>query len=136
MNSKRLIVLLLTLSLALCLCACGGNSNTTDTTAAPAGTTLPVETTQAIVAATPSHTAKVVDEGGNPIAGVMVQACLETCIPTITDENGVASWFNMADGNYEVKIVTMPEGYTYSSEEDVFHFDSSNELTIMLKAVA
>ena len=135
MNNKRFVVLLLALCLVFGLCACGSDSHTDETTA-PVVTTLPVETTEATEAATPSHTAKVVDEGGNPIAGVFVQACLDTCVPVMTDENGVASWFDMADADYEVKLLTMPEGYTYSSEEQVFHFDSSNELTITLKAIA
>lgn len=138
MNTKRFIAMLLALCLSLCLCACGGNSDNTEvTTTAP--TTLPVETTEATEALTPSHTVKVVDEGGNPIAGVFVQICLPdgTCTPMQTGEDGVACYYDMEDADYEVKVLKMPEGYGYTTEEEVFSFpDGSNEAVITLKAVA
>ncbi len=139
MKSKRITVLLLALCLAFGLCACGGNSDNTD--AAPAGstaaTTLPVVTTEPTEAPDPSHTVKIVDEGGNPIAGVFVQICLDTCTPAQTDANGIASYFDMPEADYEVKLMAMPEGYSYISEEQVFHFpEGSTELTITLQAIA
>ena len=136
MNTKHFIAMLLALCLVFGLCACGGNTDNTEapTTGSTAATTQPVETT---VAAQPSHTVKIVDEGGNPIAGAFVQMCLETCTPAQTDDNGVAYFYDMAEADYEVKLMAMPQGYGYVTEEQVFHFaDGSNELTITLKAVA
>ncbi len=137
MNTKRLLTILLALAMMLALCACGndaGQDTTATTLESTAATTQPVVTT---VAAEPSYTVKVVDGGGNPIAGAYVQLCLETCTPAVTDENGVASFFNMEDANYDVKLMAMPSGYEYATGEEVFHFASgSNELTITLKAVA
>ncbi len=138
MNTKRYIAFLLALCLSLCLCACGGNSDNTETTAS-AATTLPVVTTEATEAAEPSHTVKVVDEGGNPIAGVFVQICLPdgSCTPMQTGEDGIAYYYNMAEADYEVKVLKMPEGYGYTTEEEVFFFpDGSNEAIITLQAIA
>lgn len=139
MNTKRLIALLLGLCLMIGLCACGDNSdNANETTTAPVETTTqPVETTAATEAQEPSHIIKVVDEGGNPIAGVVVQICLEACTPMVTDDNGVASYYNMPEADYEVKIAVMPQGYGYTTEDEVFFFeDGSNEVTIILQALA
>ena len=138
MNTKRFTALLLALCLSFCLCACGGNSDNTEVTTT-AATTLPVETTEATEAAEPSHTVKVVDEGGNPIAGVFVQICLPggSCTPMQTGEDGVAYYYNMAEADYEVKVLKMPEGYGYTTEEEVFFFpDGSNEAVITLRAIA
>lgn len=141
MNTKRFVAFLLVFCLSLCLCACGGNAdNTNDSTAgSTAATTIPVETTEATEAAEPSHTVKVVDEGGNPIAGVYVQICLPdgSCTPMQTGDDGVAYYYNMAEADYEVKVLKMPEGYGYTTEEEVFFFpDGSNEAVITLQAIA
>ena len=139
MKTKIIIALSLALCLMLALCACGGNSdNTVDTTANTAATTLPEETTKATEALEPSHIVKVVDEGGNPIAGVIVQSCQgENCAPMRTDDKGVATYYNMPEAEYEVKVAAMPEGYGYTTEEEVFFFqDNSNEVTITLQALA
>ena len=137
MNSERLLAIALALCLIFGLCACGGNQNndvtTTGNTEGSSETTLATDATTA----KPSYSVKVVDESGNPVAGAWVQLCLEACTPAVTDENGVASYYNMAEANYDVKFVTMPAGYDYTTDEQVFHFaNGSNELTITLKAAA
>ena len=138
MNTKRFAALLLSLCLILGLCACTGSTDNNETTAAStAATTQPAETTEATEAATPSHTVKVVDEGGNPIAGVFVQICLDTCTPAQTDANGVASYYDMPEADYEIKLMAMPSGYGYTTEEEIFFFpDGSTEATITLQAIA
>lgn len=140
MNTRRFAAFLLATCLMIGLCACGGNAdNTKPSTASTAATTLPADTTEATEAATPSHTVKVVDEGGNPIAGVFVQICLPngTCTPAQTQEDGVAYYYNMAEADYEVKVLKMPEGYGYTTEEEVFFFpDGSTEAVITLQAIA
>ena len=138
MNTKGLIALLLASCLTFGLCACGGDADNTEapTTDPAVVTTQPTETT---AAAEPSHTVKVVDEGGNPIAGVFVQICLPdgSCTPMQTLEDGIAYYYNMADADYEVKVLKMPEGYGYTTEEEVFFFpDGSNEAVITLQAIA
>ena len=138
MNTKRFAALLLSLGLIFGLCACTGSTDNSETTApSTAAATQPVVTTEATEAATPSHTVKVVDEGGNPIAGVFVQICLDTCTPAQTDANGVASYYDMPEADYEIKLMAMPSGYGYTTEEEIFFFpDGSTEATITLQAIA
>ena len=142
MNIKKLSVLALVLCLVLSLCACGGSE--APATEAPA-TEAPVteapateapETEAAIPEGMVQYTITVVDEGGNPIAGAMVQMCKDSCIPGMTDAAGVAS-FTMAEDDYKVSFLTMPAGYELVDETSEFYFESgSTEMTITLKAVA
>lgn len=138
---KFLLAAVLALCLMLSLCACGGNgdNNTTtgNTTAAAAGSDGTSEATSA-----PEDDGKVlyrvtvVDQDGNPISGAMVQLCLDTCFPSATNESGVAE-FRTVEADYKVSMMMMPDGYTYSTEEQEFHFAAgSTELTITLKAEA
>ena len=143
MNMKKFSVLALALCLVLAMCACGGN-NAPAATEAPA-TEAPVteapateapETEATIPEGMAVYAITVVDEGGNPIAGAMVQMCKDSCIPGMTDANGVAS-FTMAEDNYKVSFLTMPAGFELVDETSEFYFDNgSTEMTITLKAVA
>ena len=136
MDFKRFVTLMLVLCLALCLCACGSAAGNTETTAATTADTAAAtqEATEAVDDGKVTYTVKVVDEGGNPVAGAMVQLCKETCLPGATNAEGVAQ-FNTVEDEYKVSFMTMPEGYQADAEE--FYFDDgSYELTITLKAVA
>ena len=137
---KKIIAILLMLCLAVSLCACGGSNNTVETTTEPAveetttepETTEP-ETTEPAATGT-TYTVKVVDEGGNPIASAAVQLCKESCLPGMTNAEGVAA-FRTVEDDYKVSFMTMPAGYEADAEE--FYFESgSYEMTITLKAVA
>ena len=79
----------------------------------------------------------VVDESGAPIAGAMVQICEGTaCNPGVTNAEGVAE-IRAAEGNYEAKMLSMPAGYTYATEQEVFAYESGAlEVTIVLKPAA
>lgn len=140
---KRMFMLLLALGLMLGLCACGGD-HVEETVAPPVEEVSEVpteEVTEAPTEAEPAgivYTVTVVDEGGNPVVGTMVQICQgELCLmPSTTDESGVAT-FNVTDeGAYEAKLLALPAGYEYTTEEQAFPFGSAFELTIILKAVA
>ncbi len=140
-NVKNIVAALLVLCMALGLCACGSKEANEQTTALQ--TTGASETTQETTQAQEEttvdnglteYTVKVVDEGGNPIAGAKVQLCMENCYPGKTGEDGVAK-FTIAEGDYKVSFMAMPEGYDYTTEEQEFHFeDGSYEMTITLKA--
>lgn len=151
-NVKRLLTLVLALAVVMCVCACGGTSEdegTSETTTTP--TTQATEKTEPTDAPTesegtsepteeevaePSYTVTVVDEAGNPIAGVMLQMCLDTCVPGKTDENGVAEFF-LDEAEYKVSLLNMPEGYDYSTEEQEWYFaEGENALTVVLKSAA
>lgn len=132
MNFKRFMILAVVLCFALGLCACGNAAGDAETTA---GTTAKMqETTEATDDGKVTYTVKVLDEGGNPVAGAGVQLCKETCLPGLTNADGVAQ-FNVVEDEYKVSFMAMPEGYQAETEE--FYFDDGSfELTITLKAVA
>lgn len=99
-----------------------------DTTAAP---TAPVATQP--VDGKANYTVTVVDQNGNPVPGAFVQLCLESCIPCITNAQGVATYPNMAVADYKVSFINVPEGYTYETNEYYFEKDTY-AMTIVLKA--
>jgi len=145
---KKLIALLLALCMIFALCACGSQEEAAAEDAAPeteAQQEAPVEEeteaapveeeTEPVDDGTVTYTITVTDEGGNPIAGAMVQICKETCLPGVTNESGVAT-FQVAEDAYKASILSMPEGYDYTTEEQEFYFDGEFDVTIVLKAVA
>lgn len=135
-------VLVMTASLGLAACGSGsddeGDTTTAATTTNNEVTTLaPTETEEDTTAVDDNKVAykvKVVDEAGNPIANAMVQMCKDSCVPAVTNAEGVAE-FNLESDDYDVKFIELPAGYTYSGEEQVFKFaEGETELTLTLKA--
>lgn len=140
---ERLLAAVLVLCMALSLCACGNAEDNSAATTEPAATEI-VEVTEAVQETEAQeetlpegmtvYTVTVVDEAGSPISGAMVQICLDSCYPGITDENGVAT-FTVAEADYKASILSMPAGYTYSTEEEAFYYEAgSTNVTITLKA--
>lgn len=133
---KVLLAVVMAVCMVFSLCACGqdtpGNEDTT-----PDGTTTNPSTT----VSTPvddgkvTYTVRVVDENGNGVTGGMIQFCLDSCMPCVLDENGVAS-MALPEADYKVSFTMMPAGYALAGEETEFYFpDGSYELTITLKPV-
>lgn len=141
---KKISYLLLSLMILLssiCLCACGGNGGD-DESKETTSSNEEVSTTAKDKETEPSseddgkvtYKVTVVDESGNPISNAMVQCCKDACVPGVTNADGVAE-FVLAEDTYDVKFISLPEGYTYSSDVEVFNFeDGKTELTITLKA--
>ena len=131
---KRMICMMMAL-LMLSLAACGGES-------APE-TQAPAEPTAAPTAAVEdapaddgkvTYTVHVQDESGAALSGVMVQICKDACLPGMTDAEGNAT-FTVAEDDYKVSFLTLPAGYTYTTEETEFYFESgATEITLTLKA--
>lgn len=142
---KKLIAMLLALVMVVGLAACGETAkptepeNTDPAPSTPAATEPSQDVEEPPVNENPVYTVKIVDEGGNPISGVMIQICQgETCMPgPVSDENGTIT-FQVAEDDYKVSFLgDVPAGYDYTTEETEFYFeDGSYELTIVLKAVA
>ena len=138
MNMKRFLALTLSLCMMLCLCACGGSQP--DPTEPPTeATTEPV--TEATEPATepvaePTYTVTVVDQDNAPVVGAWVQLCLEACVPAVTDENGVASFF-LEENSYKVGFTVMPAGYEYAGDEQEWYFaDGENTMTVVINKIA
>ncbi len=131
---KRILALLLALTMALCLCACSGNGDNGETTTEATTEATTEETTEQTGV---TYKVTVIDESSNPIVGAMVQICQgESCLPGATGEDGVAVFTVAAEAEYEAKFLSLPAGYDYTTDEQVFPFGSATELTIVLKAIA
>lgn len=131
MKTKRFLILTLAFCLLFCLCACGetaADPKETSTAETTEQTTAPVDDGKV------TYTVKVVDEGGNPVAGAAVQLCKDSCLPGMTNAEGVAT-FRTAEDTYKVSFMTMPAGFQADAEEFYFE-DGSFDMTITLKAVA
>ena len=158
---KKIFVLIMAVCLMLCLCACGEDTEGTKEPAADAtqaATDVATEVATDVATEVPSeeptaepfsYKIKLVDETGNPFAGVMVQLCKDTCMPMLTDENGVASFVKEEAEGYKGAVTVLPEGYDHIQENvdevveeggvTVYYYyfeDGSNELTITLKKIA
>lgn len=134
-TTARLLALLLALCLMVGLCACGdgeqkpeGNTTVTTTKTETTTTTKAEETA--------AFQVKVVDQNGNPVSGTMIQICKDTCIPKMSDENGVATFnIEITDG-YKLSVLTCPAGYTYTGEAEVYLESGSTEITVQLQSEA
>lgn len=79
----------------------------------------------------------VVDDEGNPIAGVPVQMCNKVsgiCIPGgTTDENGQFS-YTYREGEFRAQITSgkIPEGYTVEGDPEAYYEFENNKVTITL----
>ena len=136
---KKLFALLLVLCMVFSLCACGGNSDTEDDTKKDNIENNQVDKDdkedETETETTPSFKVTVVDEGGNPVQGCMVQVCKDICMPAMTNAEGVATIsIEIEEGHY-LSVSQEPEGYEYTGEEKVYLEAGQTEATITLKAV-
>ena len=131
---KRLICTVLVLMLVLGLCACGTaeTPKAESTVAATEAPVVPAET-ETPADGKVTYTIHVQDEDGAAIAGAMVQICMDTCLPGMTDAEGNAV-FTVDEADYKVSFLTLPAGYTYTTDETEFYFDGATEITLTLKA--
>ena len=138
-NFKKLFATILLASMVLTLGACGNTGNgdsEADTNKESESGQLPNSEKES-EKTEDKYIIKVVDESGNPIAGVMVQLCDDAnCMPNMTDDKGEAK-FKFKEGvEYTGKIATMPEGYDYATDQHEFKFDGVTQVTITLKKTA
>ena len=147
MNIKRIFALLMALCMVFGLCACG-NESKDEPVEAPQQPDVQAPVQKPEVPEEPveeetqpagiTYTVNVQDEGGNPVVGAMIQICQgELCLmPAATDGTGAAVFTVAEEAAYEAKFLSLPAGYEYTTEEQVFPFNGGFELTITLKAVA
>lgn len=134
---KKIVAALLLVCMAVCLCACGGSENEETQGTAPSITLPQVTEPEKTEPQGVTYTVKVVDEGGNPVAGAMVQLCAVSCLPKITDAQGVAVYENMEErSDYKASVTMYPEGYEQLGDIVDHYLDGATEVTITVKAVA
>ena len=132
---KKILAALLLVCMAVCLCACGESTEPEVTT--PQITLPQVTEPEKTEPQGVTYTVKVVDEGGNPVAGAMVQLCAVSCLPKITDAQGVAVYENMEErSDYKASVTMYPEGYEQLGDVVDHYLDGATEVTITVKAVA
>ena len=113
MSIKRFLAFLLVACLLCGLWACGNEEQSPNTTTAPAAEqTQPTEEAPPVEDNKTAYTVKVVDGSGAPMSGVAVQICKDSCLPGVTDANGVATFRVVEAEGYKVSFLTVPEGYT------------------------
>jgi len=83
----------------------------------------------------PPYVVKVVDQDGNPVAGVKVQMCDKYCVSfnAPTDANGQTST-DYREGNFRAQILELPEGYTVDDLDDYYEF-TGNEVIIEVEKI-
>lgn len=129
-----LMALVLCLSCIFCACIEGDPADTSADTNADSVEQTSDETdseTETADDGKVEYKVTVTDTEGNPLAGVMVQLCLESCVPAVTDANGVAT-YNLPEADYKAAIISLPEGYEYTTDETEFYFNGEYALVIVL----
>lgn len=143
---KKLLAVLLTLCMVFALCACGAGSDNKEDEKNNNAVNNEVNDdaddeskdesdedegvqTQA------GFQVKIVDEGGNPVQGCMVQVCKDTCLPAISNTEGIATFNLQIEDGHKLQVSNCPEGYTYDGEADIYLEPGQKEYTLVLKAV-
>lgn len=137
--TKRLLALVLGLTMLLCLAACGEQTETStpiESSAESVAETSSEASAEASSEASLPEEAKfsvtVVDQDGNPVSGVYVQICKESCVFAMSDENGVAVFEAEITDGYKLSVLSLPEGYTYEGEAEIHLEYGATEYTLTL----
>ena len=139
-NIKILLTLLLVLCMSVFFSACGeekeNSENEPKDSESVIDTTEDSESESDTVEALPAFNVKVVDTAGNPVKGVMIQICKDVCVPAMSGDDGVAVFNNMeiTDG-YKLSVLSMPEGYEYTGEAEVYLESGITEYTVTINEV-
>lgn len=135
---KKLLCLVLIACFMLCFVACtGDNTENNDDETTPKNEvveTQDVKDTEEVAPA--GFKVYVTDETGAAVAGVVLQVCKDTCVPAVTDAEGVANFNVEVTSEHKVSVLTLPEGYEYNGEAEIYLEDGMTELTVEITKVA
>ena len=131
---KKLLALLMALCMVFALCACGNDSNTN--TNIEQNKTSSTEDTSSEETTT-KFEVTVVDQNGDAVSGVMVQVCKDTCLPAMTDSNGVATFSLEITDESKLSVMSCPEGYESENTGDNYIYleDDMTEYTLTITKV-
>lgn len=140
--TKRLVALILGLTMLLCLAACGEQTETSTPAGSSAESNANVSSeaseasaeasSEASVPETPKFSVIVVDQDGNAVPGAMVQICKNTCMPEMSGEDGIAIFNVEITDGYKLSVMSLPEGYTYEGEAEIYLEYGVTEYTLTL----
>lgn len=133
--TKKLLAVLLSLLVVFSLSACGAD---TDASKDDVSSSEPVSSSEDTSSEekTSKFEVKVVDANGNPVEGVMLQICKDSCIPSKTDANGVATFNIEVTSGHKLSVLSCPAGYEYTGDAEVYMEDGATEYTIELSEAA
>ena len=141
-NFKIFLCMMLVACFVLAFAACGGEKTegNTDDTGAKDETTVPVETedtdeTEEVVE-DEGFKVTVTDEDGNAVAGVVLQVCKDTCVPSVTDADGIALFNVEITSEHKISVLTLPEGYEYNGDAETYLEDGMTEYNVTVSKVA
>ena len=134
----RFLAAILSLMLVFSLCACGGNSTTTENNddVSSSETQDSNSDDSSKEEETAGFKVKVIDDKGNPVQGVMVQVCKDTCLPAMTDANGIATFNIEITSEHKLSLMDYPDSLEYTGEAEIYLEDGMTEYTITLNGVA
>ena len=134
---KNLLCILLIACFAFSFAACAdndaaNNENNDDTT--PKVETEEVKDTEEVAPAGLKVT--VTDDTGSPVSGVVLQVCKDTCVPSVTDAEGIASFNVEVTSEHKLSVLTLPEGYEYNGDAEIYLEDGMTEFAVEITKVA
>lgn len=136
---KKFLAALLLLCTVFAVCSCGSESSATsepqqnsdaESTASEAVSEESIAESSAEVPE--PFTVKVVDGDGNPVSGVMIQLCKDTCIPAKTADDGVVDFYVEITDGYKISVLSCPDGYTYTGDAEIYLEAGATEFTVEL----
>ena len=135
---KHILCILLILCFAFSFAACttvddnANNENADETT--PKIESEEVKETEEVASA--GFKVTVTDDAGNSVEGVVLQVCKDTCVPSVTDAEGVASFNVEVTSEHKLSVLTLPEGYEYTGEAEIYLEDGMTEFDVVINKVA
>ncbi|MBO5767183.1 MAG: hypothetical protein J6Q72_02980 [Clostridia bacterium] len=139
---KRIIAAILLVSALFALCACGEGSDGSAVESSNAEVSQTASEAQSKAESNEESSkdiaeaqfkVKVVDQDGNAVSGVMVQLCKDTCMPAMTNADGVASFNAEITDGHKLSVLSCPAGYTYEGEAEIYLESAITEYTLTLK---
>ena len=134
---KNLLCVMLIACFVLSFAACTSdevvNNDDTKETDPVIETEEPADTEEAAPA---GFKVTVVDADGNTVTGAVLQICKDTCVPSVTDAEGVAAFNVEVTSEHKLSVLTLPEGYEYTGEAEVYLEDGMTEYTVTVNKVA
>lgn len=133
---KKIITVLLLISALLCVCSCDNEEATSSSAESSATESSAVESSavESSEASSEPETAafnvKVVDGEGNPVANAVVQICKDNCIPAKTNAEGIATFNIEITAEHKLSVTSLPEGYEYKGEAEIYLSDGMTEYTL------
>ncbi len=135
--TKKLLCIILTACFMLSFVACTSSDVENNADETPKNDVIETEEVKDTEEPAPAgFKVTVTDETGAAVAGVVLQVCKDTCVPAVTDADGVANFNVEVTSEHKVSVLTLPEGYEYTGEAEIYLEDGMTELTVEITKVA